>query len=95
VPVLEFKVVDSKRTEIVPGNEVLGINLKVSYAEFLSFTKHLRKPYRARFELPDGTTFEHNVGFGKGSASTAPAKITMRNYAGDIPEGTNVTILES
>ncbi|MCA8934753.1 MAG: hypothetical protein KDB68_00985 [Planctomycetes bacterium] len=90
---LEFTVVNTKRVELVPGNEVLNIDIKLSYAEFLSVTKELQKPYRARFELPDGETFEHNVGFGKGVAMTANARITMRNFDGDVPEGSIVTLL--
>lgn len=91
--VLEFKVTGTKRTEIVPGNEVLNIDLNVSYAEFLSMTKELEKPYNAKFELPEGTSFEHKVGFAKGQAGNADARITMRNHADDIPTGTIVTIL--
>lgn len=91
---LEFTVVSTKRVELVPGNEVLNIDLRTSYAEFLSMTKELEKPYRAKFELPDGETFEHNVGFGKGVASSANARITMRNFDGDVPEGTIVTLLQ-
>ena len=90
--VFEFKVVSTKRTEIMPGNEVLNIDLNVSYAEFLSMTKNMEKPYVAKFELPDGTTFEHKVGFAKGGTSTSDAKITMRNHDDELPEGTIVTL---
>lgn len=89
---LEFKVVSTRRTEIMPGNEVLNIDLNVSYAEFLSMTKNMEKPYVAKFELPDGTTFEHRVGFAKGGTGTSDAKITMRNYKDELPEGTIVTL---
>lgn len=89
-----FKVVGSKSVEVMPGTVVLNIDLAVSYAEFLSMTKHLEKPYKAAFELPNGSTFEHNVGFAKGAEATANARITMRNHDGEIPEGTVVTILD-
>ncbi|MHC4839381.1 MAG: hypothetical protein ACYTDT_00260 [Planctomycetota bacterium] len=89
---LEFKVVSTKRTEIIPGNEVLNIDLSVSYAEFLSMTKNMERPYVANFELPDGTKFEHKVGFAKGGANNSNAKITMRNYPNELPEGTIVTL---
>jgi hypothetical protein len=91
---LNFTVVSTRRVDVAPGNEVLNIDLKVSYAEFLSMTKHLEKPYRAAFELPDGSTLEHNVGFAKGAEATSNARITMRNYPGEIPPGTLVTVLE-
>ncbi|MCC6466126.1 MAG: hypothetical protein IT463_12370 [Planctomycetes bacterium] len=91
---LEFKVSGTKRTELTPGNEILNIDLKISYAEFLSMTKHLVKPYRARFELPDGNTFEANVGFAKGAEAAADARITMRNFKGEVPAGTMVHLLE-
>jgi hypothetical protein len=91
---IEFVVVSTKRTEVVPGNEVLNIDLKVSYAEFLSMTKHLEKPYKAKFELPGGEVIERNVGFAKGAAATANARITMRNFDGEIPPDTIVTLLE-
>lgn len=91
--VLEFTVVSTKMTEPMPGNKVLNIDLKVSYAEFLSMTKDLEKPYKARFETPDGEVFERNVGFAKGVATNANARITMRNFEGDVPEGTVVTLL--
>jgi hypothetical protein len=32
-------------------------------AEFLSHTKNLVKPYRAKCEFDDGASFETNVGF--------------------------------
>jgi hypothetical protein len=91
---LIFTVAATKRAEAMPGTWILNIDLKVSYAEFLSLTKNLQKPYRARFELPDGSALEHNVGFAKGAEATANARITMRSYAGDIPDGTVVTLLE-
>ena len=91
---IELKVVSTKRTEVIPGNEVLNIDLKVSYAEFLSMTKHLEKPYMAKFELPGGEIVEHKVGFAKGVASNANARITMRNFEGEIPPDTIVTLLE-
>ncbi|MCB9896018.1 MAG: hypothetical protein H6839_16410 [Planctomycetes bacterium] len=90
---LEFTVATTKKVEVVPGTEVLNIDLKVSYAEFLSMTKELVKPYKARFETPDGETFERNVGIAKGVASNANARITMRNFDGYVPEGTIVTLL--
>ncbi len=91
---LIFTVVATKRVEAMPGTVILNIDLKVSYAEFLSLTKNLVKPYKAKFELPDGTVVEHNVGFAKGAEATANARITMRNYPDEIPEGTVVTLLE-
>lgn len=91
---LIFNVVGARRVEVMPGTVVLNIDLGVSYAEFLSMTKHLEKPYKARFELPDGSAFEHNVGFAKGAEATANARITMRNHDGEVPDGTSVTILE-
>lgn len=91
---LIFTVVGTKRVEAMPGTVVLNIDLKVSYAEFLSLTKHMEKPYKARFELTDGSVVEHNVGFAKGAEATANARITMRNYPNEIPEGTVVTLLE-
>lgn len=91
---LEFKVVGTKWTELTPGNKILNVDLKVSYAEFLSLTKHLEKPYRARFELPDGSSFESNVGFAKGAEGHANARITLRNYKGDLPDGSSVTLLQ-
>jgi hypothetical protein len=91
---LIFKIKKTKRVELVPGNELYNMDLNVSYAEFLSMTKHLEKPYRAHFELPDGTTLERNVGFAKGVEANANARITTRNFEGDLPEGTIVTILE-
>ena len=90
---LTFTVVGTRRVEAMPGTVVLNIDLKVSYAEFLSLTKHLEKPYRARFEPPGGAAFEHNVGFAKGAEATANARITMRNFPDEVPEGTVVTIL--
>jgi hypothetical protein len=93
VPVLEFQVTSTKAVEVAPGIVVLNIDLKISYAEFLSMTKELEKPYRAKFETPDGETFERNVGFAKGVESNANARINMRNFEGDIPEGTMVTLL--
>lgn len=93
--VLEFTVVSTKRTTVMAGNEVLNIDLRVSYAEFLSMTKHLEKPYRARFESPEGESFEHNIGIAKGVESHANARITMRNFEGAVPEGSIVTILEN
>lgn len=93
--VLEFNVVSTKRTAVMAGQEVINIDLRVSYAEFLSMTKHLEKPYKARFETPDGETFEHNIGIAKGVESHANARITMRNFDGEVPEGTIVTILEN
>lgn len=94
MPLLEFKVALTKWTELTPGNKILNIDLKVSYAEFLSLTKHLNKPYRAKFELPDGTEFESNVGFAKGAEAHANARITLKNFKGDLPEGASVTLLE-
>jgi hypothetical protein len=91
---LTFKIVSTKRVELVPGNEVFNMDLNVSYAEFLSLTKNLEKPYRASFELPDGTTFERNIGIAKGAEGNANARITTRNYEGEMPAGTWVTILE-
>jgi hypothetical protein len=91
---LEFVVVATKRTDPMPGTEILNIDLNVSYAEFLSLTKHLNKPYRARFEPPGEAAFEHNVGFSTGVQPTASARITLRNYKGEVPEGTRVTLLE-
>lgn len=93
--IMEFKVLRTKRTEVAPGTEILNIDLAVSYAEFLSITKHLEKPFRAKFELPDGSEFEHRVGFGKGGDGSANAKITMRNHDGELPEGSLVTLLEN
>ncbi|MCA8914757.1 MAG: hypothetical protein KDB90_05035 [Planctomycetes bacterium] len=91
---LEFTVATTKKVEVIPGTEVLNIDLKISYAEFLSMTKELEKPYKAKFETPDGETFERNVGFAKGVASNANARITMRNFDGYVPEGTIVTLLQ-
>lgn len=90
---LEFVVISTKRVEVVPGTEVLNIDLRISYAEFLSMTKELEKPYRASFELPGGEVIERNVGFAKGVANNANARITMRNFEGDIPPDTVVTLL--
>ena len=90
----QFKVAGTKWTELTPGNRILNIDLRVSYAEFLSHTKNLVKPYRAKFELEDGTNFETNVGFAKGAEGHVNARITMRNHQGDIPQGTLVTLLE-
>ncbi len=91
---LIFTVISTKRVELMPGNEVLNIDLRVSYAEFLSMTKNLVKPYKASFELPDGEVIERNVGIAKGVAGNANARITIRNFEGEIPEGTSVTLLE-
>lgn len=91
---LEFKVALTKWTELTPGNKILNIDLKVSYAEFLSLTKNLQKPYRARFEMPDGNTFESNIGIAKGAEGHANARVTLKNFKGDLPEGTSVTLLE-
>jgi len=91
---IEFTVVSTKRTEVVPGNEVLNIDLRISYSEFLSMTKELEKPYKAKFELPGGEIVERNVGFAKGVAGNANARITMRNFDGEIPPGTIVTLLQ-
>lgn len=91
---IEFKVAGTKWTELTPGNRILNIDLNVSYAEFLSYTKHLVKPYRAKFELEDNTSFESNVGFAKGAEGHANARITMRNHTGEIPAGSRVTLLE-
>lgn len=91
MPELDFKVVSTKWVEL-NATRILNIDLRVSYAEFLSLTKHMEKPYRARFELPDGTSFESNVGFAKGAEATSNARITMRNHAGEIPEGTTVIL---
>ncbi|MBK8207187.1 MAG: hypothetical protein IPK87_10445 [Planctomycetes bacterium] len=91
---LIFTVISTKRVELVPGNEILNIDLKVSYAEFLSMTKNLVKPYKAKFELPDGEVIERNVGIAKGVAGNANARITIRNFEGEIPEGTSVTLQE-
>jgi hypothetical protein len=90
---LTYKIVATKRIELVPGNEVLNMDLDISYAEFLSVTKHLEKPYRTRFEPPQGEAFERNVGFAKGADASSNARITMRNYPGEIPIGTWVTFL--
>ncbi len=92
---LDFEVISTKRTELMPGNTVLNIDLKTSYAEFLSLTKQLVKPYVARFERPDGSTFEHKVGFATGVAGNANARITMRNFDEPVPVGTIVTLLEN
>ncbi len=91
---LEFKVASTKWTELMPGNKILNIDLNISYAEFLSLTKELVKPYRARFEMPDGEPFESNIGIAKGAEGHANARITMRNFKGDLPEGTSVTLLD-
>ncbi|MBZ0136860.1 MAG: hypothetical protein K8I27_10845 [Planctomycetes bacterium] len=93
MPVLEFTVASTKRTEVMPGTEVLNIDLRTSYSEFLSMTKELVKPYKARFELPDGEVIERNVGIAKGVAGNANARITMRNFEGEIPPDTIVTLL--
>jgi len=93
VSTLEFVVATTKAVEVVPGNVVLNIDLKVSYAEFLSMTKDLQKPYKAKFETPDGETFERTVGIAKGVEANANARITMRNFEGAVPEGTLVTLL--
>jgi hypothetical protein len=90
---LEFKVISTKPVEVAPGNIVLNIDLKISYSEFLSMTKELQKPYKAKFELPDGEVIERNVGIAKGVEGNANARITMRNFDGFIPEGTIVTLL--
>lgn len=90
--VIEFKVVSTKETEVVPGNVIINIDLTISYAEFLSITKNLEKPYLAKFERPDGSSFEHNVGFAKGGSSNSNARITMRNFPDEVPAGTMVTI---
>ncbi len=92
---LEFKVLATKWTELTPGNKILNVDLNISYAEFLSMTKHLQKPYRAMFELDDGSSFESNVGFAKGTEGHANARITMRNFTGELPAGTSVTLMES
>lgn len=91
---LEFKVISTKPVEVATGNIVLNIDLKISYSEFLSMTKELQKPYKAKFELPDGEVVERNVGIAKGVEGNANARITMRNFEGDIPEGTIVTMLQ-
>ena len=91
--VLEFTVVATKPVEVTPGNVVLNIDLKISYSEFLSMTKELQKPYKAKFETPDGESFERNVGIAKGVEGNANARITMRNFDGAVPEGTIVTLL--
>jgi hypothetical protein len=90
---LEFKVNATKRTELVPGNVILNIDLAVSYAEFLSLTKELPQPLKCRFETPDGRSYEKPVGIAKGMGQMADARITMRNFADEIPPGTRVTIL--
>lgn len=92
---LDFEVVATRRTELTPGNTILNIDFKTSYAEFLSLTKHLEKPYVARFERPDGSSFQHNVGFAKGVAGNANARVTMRNFEDPVPAGTIVTLLEN
>lgn len=89
-----FKVASTKWVELMPGNRLLNVDLKVSYSEFLSWTKNLNKPYRARFDLADGTSFESNVGFGKGVEGHANARITLKNHKGELPEDTAVTLLE-
>jgi hypothetical protein len=94
VSLMQFKVASTKWTELTPGNKILNVDLKDSYAEFLSHTKNLVKPYRAKFELDDGASFETNVGFAKGVEGHANARITMRNHEGEIPENTLVTLLE-
>ena len=90
---LEFKVNATKRTELVPGNVILNIDLNVSYAEFLSLTKEIPQPLKCKFETPDGRSYEKPVGIGKGVGQMADARITMRNFADEIPAGTRVTIL--
>jgi hypothetical protein len=94
VATLEFKVISTKPVEVAPGNTVLNIDLNVSYSEFLSMTKELQKPYKAKFETPDGETFERNVGIAKGVEGNANARITMRNFDGFLPEGSIVTMLQ-
>jgi hypothetical protein len=91
---LEFKVTSTKAVDVATGTVVLNIDLNISYAEFLSMTKELAKPYRAKFELPGGEVVERNVGIAKGVEGHASARITMRNFEGDIPEGTIVTLLQ-
>jgi hypothetical protein len=93
VAALEFTVIGTKPVEVTPGNTVLNIDLKISYSEFLSMTKELQKPYKAKFETPDGETYERNVGIAKGVEGNANARITMRNFDGHLPEGTTVTLL--
>lgn len=90
---LEFKVNATKRTELVPGNVILNIDLAVSYAEFLSLTKELPQPLKCRFETPDGRSYEKQVGIAKGVGQMADARITMRNFPDEIPPGTRVTVL--
>lgn len=90
---LEFKVNATKRTELVPGNVILNIDLNVSYAEFLSLTKEIPQPLKCKFETPDGRSYEKPVGIAKGVGQMADARITMRNFADEIPAGTRVTIL--
>jgi hypothetical protein len=94
VATLEFKVTSTKAVDVATGTIVLNIDLNISYSEFLSMTKELQKPYKAKFETPDGETFERNVGIAKGVEGHASARITMRNFEGDVPEGTIVTLLQ-
>lgn len=91
--VLEFSVKATKRTELVPGNVILNIDLDVSYAEFLSMTKDLPQPLKCKFETPDGRSYEKPVGIAKGVGQMADARITMRNFADDLPPKTKVTLL--
>ena len=90
---LEFKVNATKRTELVPGNVILNIDLNVSYAEFLSLTKEVPQPLKCKFDTPDGRSYEKQVGIGKGAGQMSDARITMRNFTDEIPAGTRVTIL--
>ncbi len=91
---LVFKVKSTKATTLTPGNKILNVDLDVSYAEFLSMTKHLQPPFKARFEPPGAPAFDNTVGIGKGVAAMADARITMRNFEGEIPPGTIVTLAE-
>ena len=91
--VLEFSVKATKRTELVPGNVILNIDLAVSYAEFLSMTKDLPQPLKCKFDTPDGRTYEKPVGIAKGVGQMADARVTMRNFPDEIPAGTRVTLL--
>ncbi len=91
---LVFKVKATKITTITPGNKFLNIDLDISYAELLSMTKQLQPPFKARFEIPGGKTFESPVGIGKGVAAMADARITLRNFEGEMPAGTIVTLIE-
>ena len=84
---LEFTVATTKKVEVIPGTEVLNIDLKISYAEFLSMTKELEKPYKAKFELPDGAGHltvshtKHEMTL-SGSAAGAAGSVTVKLQGG-------------